>query len=268
MGFSRIYHLTHNVKKSSLDGPFGRLAQLVRALGRHPRGHWFESSIAHSMPTQFAGDKKVGRNILYTPETKLKQWIVPRIPKRIQTYHLTMLTLLWSAGVLVFSYLAQTNMQWLWGASAMLVAQWLSDLLDGELGRYRKTGLIKWGYFMDHYLDYAFLCSILIGYSFFTPERFYLMYFFILALLIAFMVQSFLSFAASNAFRISYFGIGPTEMRLVFIAINTAFIFFGTTYLGFTLPAVLITAFIGLQIVVYRTQRELWRTDMQAKKTQ
>ncbi len=25
---------------------FGQLAQLVRAFGSHPRGHWFESSIA------------------------------------------------------------------------------------------------------------------------------------------------------------------------------------------------------------------------------
>ncbi len=28
--------------------PFGRLAQLVRALVSHTRGHWFESGIAHS----------------------------------------------------------------------------------------------------------------------------------------------------------------------------------------------------------------------------
>lgn len=213
------------------------------------------------MTEPFAGDKKVGRNIFYTPETALKRWIVPRIPRGIETYHLTLLTLVWSAGVLLFSWLARGNMQWLWGASAMLVAQYLSDLLDGELGRYRKTGLVKWGYFMDHYLDYVFLCSILIGYSFFIPEQFHLMYFFVLALIVAFMVQSYLGFAASNAFRISYFGIGPTEIRLVFILINTAFIFFGTTYIGWTLPAVLILAAIGLQIVVYRTQRELWRRD-------
>jgi phosphatidylglycerophosphate synthase len=217
------------------------------------------------MKNTFAGDKKVGRNIFYTPETALKRWIVPRIPKRIETYHLTMLTAVWSVGVLAFSYLAQWNMQWLWGASAMLVAQYLSDLLDGELGRYRNTGLVKWGYFMDHYLDYAFLCSILIGYSFFIPEQFHLMYFFVLAIIVAFMVQSYLGFAASNAFRISYFGIGPTEMRIVFLLINTAFIFFGTTYIGWTLPSVLILAAIGLQIVVYRTQKELWKADMRQK---
>src|SRR6266550_3778061 len=28
----------------------GRLAQSVRARGSHPRGHWFESSIAHHFP--------------------------------------------------------------------------------------------------------------------------------------------------------------------------------------------------------------------------
>ena len=30
-------------------GPRGRLAQSVRARGSHPRGHWFESSIAHHL---------------------------------------------------------------------------------------------------------------------------------------------------------------------------------------------------------------------------
>ena len=36
------------LRGSGLYCPFhGRLAQLVRARGSHPRGHWFESSIAH-----------------------------------------------------------------------------------------------------------------------------------------------------------------------------------------------------------------------------
>lgn len=214
----------------------------------------------------FAGDKKVGKSLLFRYENRLKQWCIPRIPSYIETYHLTLLTLVWSVGVLVFSYLARDNFLWLWLVSLMIIFQYLSDLLDGELGRQRNTGLIRWGYYMDHYLDYVFLCSMLIGYSFIIPANSTNLYFFVLVVLIAFMVNSFLSFGASNTFRISYFGVGPTELRAVFILLNILLAVFGTTYIAFMLPWVLIASWIALQVLVYRTQKELWQVDMKIKK--
>ncbi len=37
---------------------FGQLAQLVRAFGSHPRGHWFESSIAQMKKMSEKTDRK------------------------------------------------------------------------------------------------------------------------------------------------------------------------------------------------------------------
>lgn len=213
----------------------------------------------------FAGDKKVGKNALYTLETKLKNYWVPKIPPYIETYHLTLMTLLWSGGIVLSSYVAQYNIHWLWFASLMIFFQYITDLFDGALGRYRKTGLIRWGYYMDHYLDYVFLCSILIGYSFIVSERFSYMFFFILAIFVAYMVNSFLSFATTNQFQVSYFGVGPTEIRLLFITINTLLIFFGKTYMGQALPIILIISWICLTIIVYRTQKTLWKMDLKDK---
>jgi len=48
-------------------------------------------------------------------ERTIKQWVIPRIPTYIQTYHLTLLTLLWSLLALVFGHLAAQNISWLWG---------------------------------------------------------------------------------------------------------------------------------------------------------
>jgi phosphatidylglycerophosphate synthase len=31
----------------------------------------------------------------------------------------------------------------------VIVFQYITDLLDGEIGRKRNTGLIKWGFYMD-----------------------------------------------------------------------------------------------------------------------
>ena len=172
----------------------------------------------------FKGDKKEGTWLLATSENKLKNWLVPMVPKCIETYHLTLTTLIWCAMIILFSFLARYHIHFMWIVSFAIFGQYITDLLDGEIGRRRNTGLIKWGYYMDHFLDYFFLCSILIGYGLMVEDHSKYMLFYILALFIAFMINSFLSFAATGEFRISYMGIGPTEIRLVFIIINTVII--------------------------------------------
>ena len=47
----------------------------------------------------------------------------------------------------------------------------MTDHYDGKIGKYRNTGLVRWGYYMDHLLDYFFLASVIIGYAFILPER-------------------------------------------------------------------------------------------------
>lgn len=81
----------------------------------------------------------------------------------------------------------------------------------------------------------------------------------------AFMVNSFLSFAATNAFKIAYMGVGPTEVRLFFILINTVLILVGRERMLDVLPHVLVLAAFGLFITVYRTQKMLWAIDMKTK---
>ena len=108
---------------------------------------------------------KVGHSILSKPENSLKGWAVPRIPDNIETYHLTLLTLLWSLINVILGCYAKDNLQVLWLVSILILFQYLTDLFDGELGRQRNTGLIKWGFYMDHFLDYIFLCSLVfVGY--------------------------------------------------------------------------------------------------------
>ena len=79
------------------------------------------------------------------------------------------------------------------------------------------------------------------------------------------MVNSYLSFAVTNRFKFAYFGIGPTEIRIVFILINTLLILFGRTYLSSALPFVLAISFLGLCVVVYHTQKDIWAMDMKIK---
>ncbi len=213
---------------------------------------------------KFAGDMKVGLSLLGIAEKRLVERYVSKIPAGIETYHLTMTTVIWSGLIVLFGYLTQYNIHWLWGTSVMILAQYITDLFDGAVGRYRNTGLIRWGYYMDHFLDYIFLCSILVGYSFLFNDKFNSL-FFILVVFGAFMVNSYLAFAATNQFKIEYLKIGPTEIRLLFIIINTLLIFLHKTYLVSFLPAVLAFAMIGLVYAVYDTQKKIWEKDMENK---
>jgi phosphatidylglycerophosphate synthase len=215
----------------------------------------------------FKGDQKEGRWLLADGEEKLKQWLLPMVPKWLETYHLTLLTIPWCLLIIACSFLAQYNIHFLWVVSLMIFAQYITDLLDGAIGRQRNTGLVKWGYYMDHFLDYIFLCSILIGYGLMVEDHNKFFLFYILMLFGAFMVNSFLSFAATGAFRISYMGIGPTEVRLIFILLNTFIIFFHEKFnMSLLLPIVLWGATFMLFVTVYQTQKGLWKIDMEAKR--
>ncbi len=230
---------------------------------------------------KFAWDKKEWTSFLWNLEQKLVQKYTHKIPSWIETYHLTITTVIWSLGILLFCYLASYtgNMNWLWLTSLMIFLQYITDLFDGAVWRYRNTWLIKWWYYMDHFLDYIFLCSIVIGYVFIIPKivfetsffgipiqiNYYYFMFYLFMLVVGFMVSSYLSFAATNRFRISYLGIWPTEVRMVFIIINTFIILFGKTYMVWAMPYVLIFSFIWLLIVIYKTHKLLWEIDMEDK---
>lgn len=212
----------------------------------------------------FAVDKKEGSSLLYNFERKIIEKYVSRVPKSIESYHLTLATIFWSALVILFSYLAKKNINWLWLVSLTIFLQYVTDALDGTVGKHRHTGLVKWGFYMDHFLDYVFISSIMIGYSFIFPQYIYL-HFFIFAIFVAFMINSFLSFTATNKFRIAYMKIGPTEIRIIFILANTTIILLGRTHLANLTPYILISSFLGLVVVVYRTQKQLWEIDMREK---
>ncbi len=213
----------------------------------------------------FAGDKKIGKSLLTNAENKLKYWAVPKIPKYIETYHLTLMTVLWSIGNVILSFYARKNLSMLWLVSLLILLQYLTDLFDGELGRQRDTGLIKWGFYMDHFLDFIFLCSLVfVGYMI-SPQGLEIWYFGLLVITGGFMVNSFLSFAATNDFEIYRYGLGPTEFRCALIIINTFIILFGTKKFYILLPVIVILCFTVLVVNTYQIHRRLWSLDMEIK---
>ncbi|MEW6359461.1 MAG: CDP-alcohol phosphatidyltransferase family protein [Planctomycetota bacterium] len=214
----------------------------------------------------FGGDKKLPmKSLLAKMERKLIDSTIGYFPSWIQGYHLTLMTILWSAGVIAFGRLAQGSPHWLWGTCVMLFLQWFTDSFDGSLGRLRNTGIPRWGYYMDHFLDFIFMNSLLIGYYFIVgaESRFYVVC--LMALFSAFMTNSFLSFSATNEFKITFLGAGPTEVRIYFIFVNIGIICFGMGWIEAILPYLLGLAIVGLCVIVFRTQKYVWGVDMANK---
>ena len=213
----------------------------------------------------FPGASKSNNSFLTPFERRLAPLVLPRIPAWLETYHLTMLTLVWSGMILLFSFWAAQDLRWLWGVSVMISMQYVTDHYDGKIGKYRGTGLVRWGYYMDHLLDYVFLCSVIIGYAFILPERSRYQILIMLAIFSGYEVSTFLAFAATDRFKISYLKFGPTEFRLAIIIINALLVQYGTRQMISGLKYVNIGAAIGLALMIYRAHKVIWTLDMKQK---
>lgn len=182
----------------------------------------------------------------------------------MRSWQLTLTTILWSLGTLLFGWLAADEPAYLWAMSAMVFGQWLTDSFDGTLGRTRGEGLVKWGYFMDHFLDTIFAGCVVIAYSFLAPGGTGFLFSLLLLVTMAMMALSFLSFAATNQFQIAHHGIGPTEIRIGYIIINAIIYFAGNQIFWWGVPLVLAGNIFVMVALVWQTHKTLWELDKSA----
>ncbi|MCK4913908.1 MAG: CDP-alcohol phosphatidyltransferase family protein [Planctomycetes bacterium] len=217
----------------------------------------------------FNGDKKAPmKSLLARYERKFIDSNITKFPAWIQGYHLTLMTIPLSIGLVVFGYLAKNNLNWLWLSSLVLFLQWFTDSFDGALGRHRDTGIPKWGFYMDHFLDFVFMSSVFLGYSFLFEGLNKVLVFFMVPAFGCLMVSSFLAFGATGEFKITYLRTGPTEIRIGFIILNCLVIILGIGFMEKALIYIFVVFIVALCVVIYRTQKYIWNIDMQSRKNE
>ncbi len=115
---------------------------------------------------------------------------------------------------------------WLFIASLGFVINWFGDSLDGTLARYRNMSRPNYGYYTDHAIDG--LTSVLVfgGIGLSGIARFDVSLIALCGWLLL-MLQVYLKTHATGVFEMTSIKIGPTEMRLVIIALNTVVYFVG-----------------------------------------
>ncbi len=157
------------------------------------------------------------RSILAATEKRLLIFIAERLPRSINSDHLTTLAL----GAMALAGSAFVAARWdrraLWFVVVALALNWFGDSLDGTLARVRRTERPRYGFYVDHVLDIAGTTLLFAGLAcspFMTPVV-------ALALLVAYLLvagEVFLATAVRGVFRMSVGGIGPTELRIVLAA--------------------------------------------------
>jgi archaetidylinositol phosphate synthase len=162
------------------------------------------------------------RSLLASAEKQLLIAIAGRLPAWISSDHLTLLGLLaMPAAGLAFAAIPLTP----WSAAlfaAALVVNWFGDSLDGTLARVRCQPRPRYGYYVDHVIDLAGTAALVGGMAasgLMSPTV-------ALALLAAYFLVSAETYLATHSvgiFRLSFAGIGPTELRIL-LAIGAVFV--------------------------------------------
>ncbi len=159
------------------------------------------------------------RSLLATAEKRLLIAIAQRLPLWVHSDHLTGLAMAAMAAASAGYVLARWDTRALWLVVFALVVNWFGDSLDGTLARVRKVERPKYGFYLDHVLDIVGITLLFGGLAastFMSPVI-------ALALLVAYLLVSgevFLATAVRGVFKMSFGGVGPTELRIL-LAIGT-----------------------------------------------
>lgn len=163
--------------------------------------------------------------VLAAPEKRFLTWLAAYVPRGIRSNHLTVLGTLGALAAGTGYALSTRHAAWLWLASAGLVFNWLGDSLDGTLARVRQTQRPKYGYYLDHIVD-AFSTTVIglgIGLSPYVDVGI------ALGLVVAYLALSinvYLESTVFGVFRLAYGRVGPTEVRILLVLLNTAVVIY------------------------------------------
>ncbi len=215
-----------------------------------------------------AREIRIHTSILASIEKRCLIWMAHRIPRRVNSDHLTALgaVALLAAG---FCYAMAPAHSWALIAGVLLLAvNWFGDSLDGTLARVRHHERPRYGFYLDHVLDALGMLFVigglaLGGYMSLPIAAGFLVAYYLLNIEIA------LATHTVGTFRIWYWKFGPTEMRIL-LAIGTLQLFrsvdvgiLGSRYLLFDVGGAVAIAALFLTFVTSSVinARLLYRTE-------
>lgn len=195
---------------------------------------------------------RIQTSILNNLEKKALIWLANRQPHWMTSDILTYLGVLGAVICAVGFILANQNVHWLWLSSFGLFVNWYGDSLDGTLARVRNTQRPIYGFFIDHTLDAITICIMCIGAGL-SPMFKLEIAMLVLAGYLVLSIYTYIGTILKGEFLLTYGSFGPTELRLIIIAINTLFMYTSWPRLSYTVCNLSLTVFdfVGLFIASF-----------------
>jgi archaetidylinositol phosphate synthase len=170
--------------------------------------------MTNSCATEFTVATRESDSILVAVERRCLVWMATRLPPWLNSDHLTGLAFLAMAAAGTAYWAARFNRSWLVAVVICLVLNWFGDSLDGTLARVRQQQRPRYGFYVDHVVDcfgVLFLLGGLALSGFMSPliAMGVLITYFMLS------IEIYLATYCLTVFRLSFWGMGPTELRLL-----------------------------------------------------
>jgi phosphatidylglycerophosphate synthase len=159
--------------------------------------------------------------LLAKPEKRFLRWLAARLPDWVLPDDLTAVGVIAAFAIAAAYQLSNHSLDWLWVASALLVVHWLGDSLDGTLARVRRIERPTYGYYLDHLVDAISTAAIGIGLGL-SPFMLLSVGTLVVVAYLVLSINVYLESFAFGRFSIGYGFLGPTELRIVLILLNTA----------------------------------------------
>ena len=176
-------------------------------------------------------DKRTNDILLGPLERPALQFFARNMPAWVNSDMLTVFGLLGSilAGV-AYAMVGAGEMKgnpWLFISSLGFIFNWFGDSLDGTLARFRHHERPNYGYYTDHAIDGITTLIIFVGVGLSGLARLEIS---LLALAgwLLLMIQVYLKTHVTGTFEMTSVGVGPTEVRLFAIMLNTVLFFTGS----------------------------------------
>ena len=208
---------------------------------------------------EFAEATRVSTSFLASAEQRCLHRIALRMPPHVNSDHLTALALFAMLMTGASYWMARATSLGFVSAIVWLALNWFGDSLDGTLARVRGHQRPRYGFYVDHIVD-AFGALFVIGglglSGYMSPlvAMGSLLAYFLLS------IEVFLATYCRGHFRLSFWKVGPTELRLLLCAgtlvllVHPTTILWGRSYRLFDVGGVVAMAALVLTTVVSAVQ--------------
>jgi archaetidylinositol phosphate synthase len=171
--------------------------------------------------SSFKNATRIQVSFVTAAEKRVLAWLAAHMPAWVGSDHLTVLGFVAQIMVGVSYALSRFDRRWLLWGILFLAVNWFGDSLDGTVARFRNRQRPRYGFYVDHVIDAIGSTVLMIGLAlsrYMTPII-------AMALLVAFLllaIEVYLATYTIGSFHLSFFNLGPTEIRIILAIGNVA----------------------------------------------